>query len=154
MLLRQHGGGGSHQLEPGKGQNADASPKMHVLCGGPPGYPDPCEPRTRGRECSSICTISKLLLHLLAGSAGCGLATNTDSSGPSGHDSLGAALLDIGMLGATVQCLFSSSSSYPAGVSGGEEKLPLLLPGDIYPSFAGDRAQAGKICSLCSKPGT
>ena len=93
-------------VRPGKGQNADASLKMHVLCGCPPRYPDPCEPRTRGRKCSSRCTFSKLPFHLLAGSAACGPSTNTDPSGPSGHDGLGAARLDIGTLGATVQCLF------------------------------------------------
>ena len=49
-----------------------------------------------------------MLLHLLAGSAGCGSSTNMDSSGPSGYDSLGAARLDIGTLATTVQLLLQS----------------------------------------------
>ena len=102
MLPRQHGSGGSHQFGLVKGQNADVCPEMHVLCGSPPGYPDPCKPCTRGRECSSRYTILKLLLHLLAGSARCGPSTNTDSPGPSGHDGLGEARLDIDTLGTTV----------------------------------------------------
>ena len=35
-------------------------------------------------------------------------STNTDSSGPSGHDGLGAARLDIATLGATVQRLLQA----------------------------------------------
>ena len=81
---------------------------MHVLCGGPTGYRDSYKPRTRGRECSSRCIIEKMLLHLLAGSAGCGSSTNMDSSGPSGYDSLGASRLDIGTLATTVQRLLQS----------------------------------------------
>ena len=46
-----------------------------------------------------------------------------------------------------------SSPGNPEGVSGREEEISSLLPGDVHPTLAGDRAQTSELCSIHSKPG-